>query len=78
MSSVGVYRLWRDLGYAVGALLAGASADALGLRGAMWVVSAITFASGLVVALRMTETLRAQASPLTNKRSESAWPSPVR
>jgi predicted MFS family arabinose efflux permease len=56
-SSVGVYRLWRDLGYAVGALLAGITADAFGLPAAMWVVAALTFVSGLVVALRMTETL---------------------
>jgi MFS family permease len=65
-SSVGVYRLWRDLGYAVGALLAGITADAFGLAAAMWVVAALTFLSGLVVALRMTETLRrapARAAP---------------
>jgi MFS family permease len=37
-SSVGVYRLWRDLGYALGALLAGITADVLGLAGAMWVM----------------------------------------
>jgi MFS family permease len=55
-SSVGVYRLWRDLGYAVGAVLAGVAADALGLAPAMWIVSALTFLSGAVVALRMTET----------------------
>ena len=57
-SSVGVYRLWRDLGYAIGALLAGVIADALGLPAAMWVVAAITFSSGVVVAVRMSETLR--------------------
>jgi MFS family permease len=56
-SSVGVYRFWRDLGYAVGALLAGITADAFGLPAAMWVVAALTFISGLVVAVRMTETL---------------------
>jgi MFS family permease len=49
-SSVGVYRLWRDLGYAIGALLAGVTADALGLPAAMWLVAALTFASGVVVA----------------------------
>jgi MFS family permease len=57
-SAVGVYRLWRDLGYAVGALLAGITADVLGLAGAMWLVAAITLASGLVVAVRMRETLQ--------------------
>ena len=55
-SSVGVYRLWRDLGYAVGALLAGVTADALGLPAAIWTVAALTFASGSFVALRMRET----------------------
>jgi MFS family permease len=61
-SSVGVYRLWRDLGYAVGALLAGLTADVLGLSGAIWIVAAVTFVSGLVVALRMSETLHRAAS----------------
>ena len=54
-SSVGVYRLWRDLGYAVGAVLAGVTADAFGLPAAMWVAAALTFGSGLVVAVRMQE-----------------------
>ena len=62
-SSVGVYRLWRDLGYAVGALLAGLTADAFGLPAAMWLVAALTCASGVVVALRMTETLRRSTGP---------------
>jgi MFS family permease len=57
-SSVGVYRLWRDLGYALGAILAGITADAVGLAGAMWFVAALTLASGLVAAVRMSETLR--------------------
>jgi MFS family permease len=56
-SSVGVYRLWRDLGYAVGALLAGVTADALGLPAAMGFIAALTFASGVLVAVRMGETL---------------------
>jgi MFS family permease len=57
-SSVGVYRLWRDLGYAVGAVLAGLTADAFGLKGAMWVVAVITFLSGVIVGVRMDETLQ--------------------
>ena len=56
-SAVGVYRLWRDLGYAIGALLAGITADAFGLDASMWVIAALTFASGAVSAARMTETL---------------------
>jgi MFS family permease len=54
--AIGVYRLWRDLGYAVGALLAGITADALGLPAAMWLVAVLTFVSGFVTATRMTET----------------------
>src|SRR5262249_33759902 len=57
-SAVGVYRLWRGLGYALGALLAGVVADALGLRTAIWLVAAITFSSGLLAAVRMRETFR--------------------
>ena len=56
--SVGVYRLWRDAGFAVGALLAGLAADALGVRAAVWTVAALTAASGAVVAVRMYETRR--------------------
>jgi MFS family permease len=55
-SAVGVYRLWRDLGYAIGALLAGVTADAIGLAGAMWIVAGITLVSGVVAAVRMDET----------------------
>lgn len=56
-SAVGVYRLWRDLGYAVGALLAGVLADTLGIPFAIAAIGALTFFSGVVVALRMYETL---------------------
>jgi MFS family permease len=55
-TAVGVYRLWRDAGFAVGALLAGLVADLAGLDAAVWVVAALTAASGLVVAVRMYET----------------------
>jgi MFS family permease len=55
-SAVGVYRLWRDLGYAAGALIAGLLADRFGMQEAIGAVAALTFASGLVVALRMRET----------------------
>ena len=60
-SAVGVYRLWRDIGFAVGALLAGLVADRAGLVAAVWVVAALTAASGLVVAVRMYETHPAAA-----------------
>jgi MFS family permease len=55
-SAVGVYRLWRDAGFAAGALVAGALADAFGARSAIWGVAALTAASGVLVALRMYET----------------------
>jgi MFS family permease len=54
--SVGVYRLWRDGGFAVGALTAGLLADAYGIPTAIWAVAALTAASGLLVAVRMYET----------------------
>jgi predicted MFS family arabinose efflux permease len=54
-TSLGVYRFWRDLGYAVGALLAGVVADTLGFAAAIHVVAALTLASGLVVAAAMSE-----------------------
>jgi len=56
-SAVGVYRLWRDLGYAVGALLSGILGDLFGLVWAVLVVGALTFGSGVIVALRMKETV---------------------
>jgi len=55
-SAVGVYRLWRDGGYAVGALLAGSLADALGVRWAIGVIGGLTFLSGVIVATVMYET----------------------
>jgi MFS family permease len=55
-SAVGVYRLWRDTGFAVGALLVGLVADLAGMVAAVWVVAVLTAASGLVVAVRMYET----------------------
>jgi MFS family permease len=56
-SAVGVYRLWRDSGYAVGALMAGVLADVFGMPAAIASVAGLTFASGVLVAARMPETL---------------------
>ncbi len=55
-SAVGVYRLWRDLGYAAGAIIAGVVADLLGMNASLWIIAALTFTSGLIVATRMRET----------------------
>ncbi|HZJ49650.1 MAG TPA: MFS transporter [Actinomycetota bacterium] len=56
-SAIGVYRLWRDVGFAIGALVAGVAADSFGFAGAIWLVAALTAASGVVVSARMYETL---------------------
>ncbi|MCA3923222.1 MFS transporter, partial [Burkholderia sp.] len=53
--SLSVYRFWRDLGYAIGALSAGLMADRFGFAAAILVVAAVTFASGGVVAIMMRE-----------------------
>jgi MFS family permease len=60
--SVGVYRLWRDAGFAVGALVAGLLADFYSPATATWAVAALTAASGCVVASRMYETHQAAIS----------------
>ena len=54
-SSIGVYRLWRDLGYPVGAVLTGVTADMLGVSAALWFVAALTACSGVIAAWRMTD-----------------------
>ena len=60
--AVGIYRLWRDSGYAAGAIVGGVAADLWGLRAAVWAAAAITVVSGLVVGARMYEThMRVQA-----------------
>jgi MFS family permease len=54
-SAVGVYRLWRDAGFAFGAVLAGVIADSFGMSAAIWVVAGLTATSGLFVFGRMYE-----------------------
>lgn len=54
--AIGIYRLWRDSGFAAGAVLAGVLADLAGIRATTWAVAALTAASGLFVAARMYET----------------------
>jgi MFS family permease len=55
-AAVGVYRLWRDLGFAAGAIVAGVLADRAGMPLAIGAIGALTAASGLVVLVRMRET----------------------
>jgi MFS family permease len=52
-TALGVYRLWRDTGYVVGALVGGVVADVFDLRAAVWVVAGLSVVSGFVVAARM-------------------------
>ena len=63
-TAVGVYRLWRDGGYAVGALLSGVLADLFGIPLAIAAIGALTFLSGVIVAGVMYETLPAMTSAL--------------
>jgi MFS family permease len=58
--AVGIYRFWRDSGYVVGALVAGIVSDWIGMSGAITTVGVLTAVSGLVVVLRMPETLAAR------------------
>ncbi len=55
-SAIGVYRLWRDLGFAIGAIVAGVVADAAGMPAAIWLVALLTAGSALVVARVLRET----------------------
>ncbi|TPI68495.1 MFS transporter [Mesorhizobium sp. B3-1-3] len=54
--SLSVYRFWRDLGYAIGALSAGLIADFFGFSAAIGAIAALTFLSGAIVAIAMRET----------------------
>ncbi|PBB96396.1 MFS transporter [Mesorhizobium sp. WSM3862] len=56
--SLSVYRFWRDLGYAIGALSAGLIADFFGFAAAIAAIAALTFLSGVIVAVAMRETSR--------------------
>ena len=55
--AVGVYRVWRDLGYAVGAVFGGIVADAMGMHAAVWAAAVVSAVSAAAVAIRMYETL---------------------
>jgi predicted MFS family arabinose efflux permease len=57
-TALGVYRFWRDIGYAIGALLAGAIADLFGPGAAIGAIGALTFLSG--IAYYISHTPRSQ------------------
>jgi MFS family permease len=84
-SAVGVYRLWRDLGYAVGALLAGVVADLAGISAAILTVAALTLTSAAVAAARLRETAPLRRTPqpdgsgsgtVDHAPTHAAWRSP--
>lgn len=52
-NSIGVFRLWRDLGYAIGALLSGAIADFFGIQWSVAVIGVITLVSAAIIQIRM-------------------------
>lgn len=54
-NSIGVFRLWRDLGYAIGAILTGIIADELGIEASILTIAGLTLVSALIIALRMNE-----------------------
>jgi len=70
-SAVGVYRLWRDAGYAVGALTAGLLADAFGGLTAIAAIGALTFISGAIVAAVMRETHGSRSNEATLIREQA-------
>lgn len=53
--SIGVFRLWRDLGYAFGAIISGITADIFGLHWAIMVIAGLTLASSVIIKIRMPE-----------------------
>jgi MFS family permease len=73
---VGVYRFWRDLGYAIGAVIAGGVADAVGYGGAIALVAGLTAASGLWVLADMpaSSLTLVSAAPRTHRRRTRAGP----
>ena len=51
--SIGVFRLWRDLGYAIGAFLTGLLADLFGIMSSLWAIALLTIFSSLIIQFRM-------------------------
>jgi predicted MFS family arabinose efflux permease len=51
--SIGIFRLWRDLGYAIGAILTGLIADSFGIDISILAIGVLTMLSAVVIAVRM-------------------------
>ena len=71
-AALGIYRLWRDFGYVVGALWAGLIADLVGMGAAIHTVAALTLLSGGIVALRMYETLPGKRKALKTRETDGS------
>jgi MFS family permease len=71
--SLSVYRFWRDLGYAIGALSAGIIADRFGLSAAISSIAALTFISGVVVAVFMRERAAGSIDLAQNANRPAKW-----
>lgn len=56
--SIGTFRLWRDLGYAFGAVISGITADIFGVEYAIYLIGGLTVISSLIIKFRMPETIR--------------------
>lgn len=56
--SIGTFRLWRDLGYAFGAIISGITADLFGVEYAIYLIGIITIISSLIIKFRMPETIK--------------------
>ena len=70
--ALSVYRFWRDLGYAIGALAAGLLAAIMGLAWTIAAIGALTFLSGAVVAIAMNETARDLTPPQHRPKSSAS------
>lgn len=58
--SIGTFRLWRDLGYAFGAIISGISADLFGIEITIYIVGLITIASSIIIKVRMPNTIKTE------------------
>lgn len=58
--SIGIFRLWRDLGYAFGAIISGISADLFGIEITIYIVGLITIASSIIIKVRMPNTIKTE------------------
>jgi MFS family permease len=67
--SIGIFRLWRDLGYAIGAILTGLIADQFGLVAPILAIGLLTVASSLILKFRMSCATKNISSPVNLKFS---------